>query len=494
MLKRLLAEAKARGATLPPEVVDKLTGRKSYKDWPTTPDGYFYKRDGKPFIPNDIQGAFVQSPARFVALFSGRGAGKSASSAQKAVKKLSRGESGFVINPDFENLKISTWPEFREWCPWESVIAKHRHRQNPEWMPNGPFDIVFNNGAVATFKGVRDPGSARGPNRNWLWMDEATRGDDYEGEAWKVATASIRVGINPQCWISATPLGMDHWTYKFFVAQEIPDEVKIIYEQLEQPLVEYFHTSIEDNKDNLDPGFYGAVLASYTTEWQRQREVYGKFSNAGGVIGDRAWFNDKVLKDIPKDVGIKKRIRFWDLAASEKKITGKKQTDPDYTVGTLLALGTDNNFYIEDQIAGQWIWDDIKAIIIQTAKVDGPMVYTIVEEEPGSGGKNQVAELEGRLKTELPGWPQLKGWRPEGDKVIRANPWYAEAKQGKIYLIDGKWVGAFLDQFGSFPIGSKDDRIDSVSGARHNIAPIRTWKSIDFLSIGSKLAVEPINL
>jgi len=39
--------------------------------------------------------------------------GKSGAGAQKALFKIMNGESGLIMNPDFENLKISTWPEFQ---------------------------------------------------------------------------------------------------------------------------------------------------------------------------------------------------------------------------------------------------------------------------------------------------------------------------------------------------------------------------------------------
>lgn len=486
LLNQYLAEYQERGLEIPEELQLALSGSKKHIKFRTTPDGYFYKQDGSPYIPNLKQEAFILSEARYVAFFSGRGAGKTSASSQKALRKIQQGESGFVMNPDFENLKISSWPEFREWIPWETVVPKHRRMKNPEWKPPGPFDIVFMNGAIVTLKGVQEPDSARGPNRNWLWYDEGTRGKDYTGEAWKIATASIRVGKDPQSWLSATPLGRDHWTYDFFVKQNVPEEVLQIYDGLGRDLIEVFHTSIEDNKDNLDPGFYAAILASYVTEWQRRREVLGEFSDEGGVMGDLAWFKGKILKAIPETWSIKKKVRFWDLAASEKKITGKKQLDPDETVGSLMDhvfIENVGNFLIEDQVAGRWIWDDIKTVIIQTAKMDGPGVEVIVEQEPASGGINQVAELAKLLKKELPGWPTLLGWRPEGDKVIRANPWYAEARNGLVWLLEGKWNDGFLDQFASFPIAPKDDKIDSVSGARHNVAPIRTWRSIDFLAL-----------
>ena len=73
--------------------------------------------------------------------------------------------------------------------------------------------------------------------------------------------------------------------------------------------------------------------------------------------------------------------------------------------------------------------------------------------------------------------------RGEGDKVMRANTWFAEASQGRFTMVLGEWNRGFLKQLGGFPSFKHDDRIDSVSGARHCIAPIRTWKHIEFLGV-----------
>jgi len=53
-------------------------------------------------------------------------------------------------------------------------------------------------------------------------------------------------------------------------------------------------------------------------------------------------------------------VRYWDLAASEKKIATKaKRNDPDETVGAKLSWDGEN-FYIEDQHCGHWLWKQIK--------------------------------------------------------------------------------------------------------------------------------------
>ena len=387
------------------------------------------------------------------------------------------------MNPDFENFKISTWPEFREWVDWKTVIKKHQHRGNPDWTPSQPFTLAFKNGAWVICKGLKSPDSARGPNINWLWFDEPGRGDPL-GQDWQIANAAVRIGRQPQAWATGTPNGKDHWLYSFFIKQEIAQEVIDEFRKVsaDRELIETIFTSIEDNKDNLDPLYYASMLAAYPEGWLRRQELFGEFVDRGGVLGHREWFDGQVVYVIPEEV--KLTVRFWDLAATEKKIvSGKKLNDPDETVGTRMSWNGQKNFYIEDQIAGFWEWKTIKQRIIETAIMDGPHVRIVLEEEPGSGGINQVAEIAEVVRSALPAWQTPIGKRPEGDKVTRANIWFAEAATKNIFMVNGSWNGGFLDQLSSFPVGRHDDRIDSVSGARMSLAPIVSWKKIEFISL-----------
>jgi predicted phage terminase large subunit-like protein len=395
---------------------------------------------------------------------------------------------GLYLTRTFENFKISTWPEFREWIPWNLVVPSHKHRANPEWIPNQPFQLAFINGAIVICKGLKDADSARGPNINWLWYDESGR--DETGEAWQIAVASVRVGEDPQAWTTTTPRGKDHWVYRFFVEQNIPEDAIKAFQELagDKLLVEYFYTTIDDNKSNLDPGFYAQLLAAYPSGWLRQQELYGEFVDQGGVLGDRAWFDGKIVPYAPD--GVRGRVRYWDLAASEKKVAGTKTNDPDETCGTKMSFVHDkeskhNTFFIEDQVSGFYQWDDIKRIIFETAIKDGPGVKIVCEQEPGSGGINQVAQIATEVKQLLPAWPSVELHNPRdlGDKIMRANTWFAEAAQGEVFLVAGTWVEGFLNQLASFPVGRHDDKIDSISGARHVIAPVKKWKWIQFMRV-----------
>jgi predicted phage terminase large subunit-like protein len=337
-------------------------------------------------------------------------------------------------------------------------------------------------------KGLNDPSGARGPNVNWLWYDEA--GNDRDGLAWQVAIASVRKGKDPQAWITTTPKGKLHWIYDFFIKEEAEELLSEYRDVSDRPLIETFFTTIDENLENLDPGFVISLKKAYVPgSYLYRQEVKGEFVTEGGALGDAAWFTGKILPNPPEK--IIKRVRYWDLAASEKKISGKKKTDPDFTSGTKLSmfddLADDRSFCIEDQVAGQLEWEGIKSLILTTAIKDGVYVPIYVEQEPGAGGKNQIAELKSFIQKKLDISYQVIGHLPEGDKIMRANPWFAEAAQGYFYMVIGKWNTPFLEQLGSFPQTKHDDLVDGVSGARAVIAPFRSFKKIRFLHLGGNL-------
>lgn len=478
----LLSELQNRGIQLTPDMIDS----KMIK-WIVDEHGYFPKMDGILYNPNTPQEGFVKSFARFSAFFGSRGSGKTGAGSQKSLEKIKQGQNGAVLNPDFENFKISTWPEFRMWIPWDNVVPSQRYRQDPEWYPYQPFNLTFLNGVTVICKGLKEPDSARGPNINWLWYDEAGR--DITGESWQIAIPSVRVGYAPQVWITTTPNVKAPWIRKFFMEKDIPEDAleEFKNEGLDRPFVETFFGTIYDNKANLDPGFFASVLAAYPVGWLRQQEVFGQFVEEGGALGDRNWFANTMVTETPFEVY--RKMRFWDLAATEKKLSGKKRNDPDETVGTLMSMSNNISapeFCIEDQIHGFWKWDDIKKVIVSAAKIDGNSVRITIEQEPGSGGVNQIAELDTFIKSEIKGHPGCEGYRATTDRVILANIWFAEAAVGRVYLKQGEWIKEFLSQLDIFPGDTShthDDRITSVTGARVCLAPPKKWRNIPFMHV-----------
>jgi len=483
----LLAEARVRGLKLPSNI--ELPKTAEHSKWNTDEDGYFIKRDGTHFRPREEIIDFINCTDRFILLRSGRGGSKTASGVQKGLGKIKKGLSGSVFAPDFEQFKTSTWAELREWIPWKMVVPRQRYRQIDAWEASRPFTMVFLNGARMYCKGLKDPESARGSNINWLMYDEGRR--DVSGLGWKNAIAAVRVGKNPQAWCTTTPANSRHWTSTFFNGELTMELLKLLEELGErnkQGLFKIFQTNIERNKDNLDPLYYASIIATYPSGYLRAREVDGRVADEEGSLGDRLWFDGKIL-DTPPD-WIRTQVRFWDLAGTEKKMTVQgKKNDPDETMGTLL--GTDepkDRFCIEDQVGGTWAWKTIKEMVVSVAKQDGQEVKICFEQEPASGGKNQVAELIEVIKAELPDY-DVTGLEAKklGDRVLAANTWFGEAAEGKWWMVKAPWNEPFLGQLEYFPNPAiHDDRVTSATGARHKIAPIRKWKRIPFLAIGMK--------
>lgn len=494
----LLEVAKQRGIELPPDLKTQIADKKSMT-WRKSPNGYFLRDDGYVYEPSVAQAGFIQSTARNVLFYGPRGSGKSGAGSQKALNKIMQGESGLIMNPDFENLKISTWAEFKRWIPWEMVVPSHRNRRSDAWQPSKPFVMVFMNGAKVYIKGGKEAGSSRGPNVNWFWFDEGGRDDT--GLAWQLANASVRIGKDPQAWCTETPRPTEHWSYKFFIEQDIPEDLRKKFEEVtkgDRILVEYFHATREDNLKNLDETYYINLALSYPSGHLRAQEFDGEFANEGGKIGDRRWFDNK-FRDAPSPCI--KRVRFWDMAATEKKVVGigkkKDLNDPDESVGTLLSSfiyeweadgkqKKDTNWCIEDQVAGQWEWDDLLNAIVATARKDGYLVPIVIEEEPGSGGKNQVAAV----KTHLKKFPDLSSHqvigqraREVGDRVMAANHWFALAAQGKMWMVKGTWNEKFLTQLDGFTQILHDDRVTSVTGAISYIRPFKAWSRTPFISL-----------
>lgn len=492
MIIMLAAEMQSRGMKVP-DIPKEALSSKAQK-WPVDANGYFISRDGMYFNPNEQQKAFTACKSRFVLYFGGRGSGKTCSGSQKAIKKIMQGQDGAVFNPDFENFKLSTWPEFKKWLPWEMVVPSQRIRASEAWQPTQPFVMVFTNGARVYCKGLKDADSARGPNINWLWYDESGR--DEVGMAWKLAIASVRVGENPQAWCTQTAKPPSHWSYKFFIEKDIPqdaiDAFGLVGKSLDD-IIQSFHSSTEDNKANLDPGFYASLLSVYHSGALRDRELGGLFVDDGGKIGD----STKLIKidHIPDSWELGRTVRYWDMAATEKKL----KNDPDEFCGTKIQecfvlreidgkMKKVKKYVILDQISGYFAWEQLLNIITVIAMEDGPACTVVIEQEPASGGKNQVAAIQLHFKKNDE-HPELEYWKVEPqrptDRVQEAYTWFGYANMGNVYYMDNPaWNKRFLEQVDGFTFMLHDDLCTSASGAFRWLSPVfKKWSQTKFLSL-----------
>ncbi len=167
----------------------------------------------------------------------------------------------------------------------------------------------------------------------------------------------------------------------------------------------------------------------------------------GGLI-KRDWI--KIVKHAPV---LRRWVRFWDLAATSK-------THGDYTAGAKVGVDEEGNLYIADIVRFREEWPEARRRILRYVEMDGPNTWVGIEKQ----GMQTIA-IQDLRKAERSLRVPLLAVRPDADKYTRAAAWAARAEAGRLYVVDGHWVEAFINECLVFPYGEHDDQIDAVSGA-----------------------------
>ena len=74
----------------------------------------------------------------------------------------------------------------------------------------------------------------------------------------------------------------------------------------------------------------------------------------------------------------------------------------------------------------------------------------------------------------------FRGVKVDTDKLTRALAWLNLAEEGKLYLVRGPWIDAFVDEVARFPTARHDDQIDAVSLAVKMFAERRRRTAFGF--------------
>jgi len=204
-----------------PDEIEVAKARYVESVWPTEYVNSETLKEYKPHKEEERVCCFSDEPLNLACL-GGEGSGKSTMGVIKTLERLRRGMSGCLLSPDFEHLRRSLWPEFRRWCPWDRVTARHQHLQELDRLPARPFHLVFNNDvntqSVLMCGGAyeSDPQAWEGPNINFAHMDEMRR--HKSSAILKVISGRVRIpgphGEPPQLWLTTTP--RKHWLYDYF--------------------------------------------------------------------------------------------------------------------------------------------------------------------------------------------------------------------------------------------------------------------------------------
>ena len=216
---------------------------------------------------------------------------------------------------------------------------------------------------------------------------------------------------------------------RIFIPASLKDNPYLDYEEYRQSL------------DELDPITKARLLRG---DWS---------VHEAGTKFDRKWFSIVHRSTVPAGA---QWVRYWDMASTEPD-PGK---DPDYTVGTLMAL-YEGRVWVVDVKRVRGTPHYVESIIRQTAAEDGLTISIYMEQEPGSSG---AISIDHYARYVLVGY-NFYGIKSSGDKEVRANPLSSAAQKGNVLLCQGGWVSDWLDEMELFPLGTHDDQVDSASGA-----------------------------
>jgi len=165
-----------------------------------------------------------------------------------------------------------------------------------------------------------------------------------------------------------------------------------------------------------------------------------------------------IISAVPTDVKV--WVRRWDLAATEPSETNPS---PDATASVLMGRRSNGRICIADGINIRKNANIVREIIANVAtqdKANYSRVTTVLPQDPGQAGKEQVASLIAMLA----GY-KVKGTRETGPKETRAEPLSAQWQAGNVDLVEGVWNKDYLREMSSFPEADHDDYVDASSGA-----------------------------
>ena len=296
---------------------------------------------------------------------------------------------------------------------------------------------------------------------------------------------------------ASNPGGPGHnWVLREFVGGQDPVTGEIL-----EPRHPYVPARIVDNPHLDRDSYMESLMMLHPTV--RDQLLKGDWrARDPGDYFRAEWFGP--LLDIESNLWASNdcvRIRWWDLAASEKP-------DAKRTAGIRMARHRRGVRAIEHGRAFKATPGKRDDLIVQTAQADGHSVYVGIEIEGGSGGPAQFYALEKRLRSE--GF-KVVGARPRAEltdaegKVLMRNPTGATGKEARadpvasclergyqrrgecpdtggswwgldegkdvsdqgdgIRLFAGAWTQDYLDEVEGFPSGDRCDYVDATSGA-----------------------------
>lgn len=234
------------------------------------------------------QAQFYYAMKQFVAIFGGKGSGKSLIGAEKAYKKISEDPSvpGIICANTYRQLHTVTLKSFTDCLKRRGFVEEKDFVYNraPKWyksqFPENKGILSLRQGGQIICVSLDNFKASDGLNGAWLWNDE---GKDTPRKAIEIILERIRLKhrTGTQCFFTTTPAGKKHWLFDMFMTGDPRTFTKFC--------------STYENKDNLEEGYIDNMLKMYDAKLILER-VFGEFIDYSGGSAYYT-FNEKNIKN-----------------------------------------------------------------------------------------------------------------------------------------------------------------------------------------------------
>lgn len=186
-------------------------------------------------------------------LLAGRGFGKTRSGSEWVKERVMNGAKQIGIIGQTKGDVRDTMVELGE----SSIIKTADPWFMPEYQPSKR-RVVWPNGAIATTYSGDEPDQLRGPQHEYVWIDEPAK-MRYPEETWDNMELGLRIGDKPQVMVTGTP-------------KPIP----IIKRIIADPQTATVRGNTYENKANLADTFIQRVINRYEGTRLGQQELYAE--------------------------------------------------------------------------------------------------------------------------------------------------------------------------------------------------------------------------
>jgi predicted phage terminase large subunit-like protein len=301
--------------------------------------------------------------------------------------------------------------------------------------------IKLVNGATISLKGADRPETMRGVSLKFLVMDEYA---DMKPEVFEQILRPALADQKGSAMFIGTPMGRNHF-YELYKYAELDDD----------PTYKAWHFTSYDNP-LLDPSEIDIAKRSMSSYAFRQ-EFMASFEARGSEMFKEDWVS---FGEEPDQGDYYIAI---DLAGFEE--IGKKRTKNtklDETAISIVKVGDDGNWFVDNIIYGRWTLDETAVKIFQAVRDYSPISVGIERGIAKQAVMSPLMDLQKKYAQYFRIEELTHGNKKKTDRVM----WSLQGRfeNNTITLNKGEWNSRFLDQLFQFPDPlTHDDLVDSLA-------------------------------